>query len=91
MVAVFLNMEYLPGCLTFGDKILSHYHAAKQALVPSCNYIVQKNNYYFHYHLHNELFYRATCMPRVEKIEELLPGTEIKVFPPFVVIMYFHL
>ena len=30
-------------------------------------------------------------MPRVEKIEELLPGTEIKVFPPFVVIMYFHL
>jgi hypothetical protein len=28
------------------------------------------------------LFHRATCIPRIEKIEDLLPGTEIKVFPP---------
>ena len=84
MVAVFLNMEYLPGCLTFGDKILSHYHAANQALV-SENLVItlSRRMYTYHLHLHHELFYRATCMPRVEKIEDLLPGTEIKVFPSF--------
>jgi hypothetical protein len=29
-------------------------------------------------------------MHRVEKIEDLLPGTEIKVFSPIFVVTYFH-